>query len=338
MGVDLGTANTLVHIKGEGVVLDEPTVVTVSRSNNEILAVGSEAKAMIGRTPAGIDAVRPLKSGVIADVDVAEAMLRSFLKKVTAQRTIKMKPRVVVGVPSGITDLERRAVGAAAQAAGAREVFMVAEPIAAAIGTGHHIDQPKSSMVIDIGGGTTEIAVIALNGIVSDSSIRIGGDALDQAIISHIRSNFRLAIGEPTAERLKIELGSVVPTEGEGTASVHGKDTASGYPRSVEVAAKDVRECFRGPIESILIAVNRALDNTPPELASDIVDEGITITGGGALLRGIGELIAETTGVPVKLDPEPKLSVVHGTARILEDLNRFRPVLMDWSTVPGRIG
>ena len=325
--MDLGTANTLVCVRGEGVVLSEPSVVAVERGTKRIMSVGLEAKRMLGRTPEGIEAVRPLKDGVIADVDVTELMLRHFLKQVMAKRIFRIKPRVVVGVPSGITELERRAVRSSAQSAGANEVYMVAEPMAAAIGVGLPIETPRGNMVIDIGGGTTEIAVIALSGIVADTSIRIGGDELDQSIVTFLRKNYNLLIGEPTAEAIKMQIGSAIETDNEREMEVKGRDLVSGIPKMVLIHSQEIRECLQEPLRSIVEAVRSALEITPPELASDIVDYGIVMTGGGALIRGLDRLIALETNLPIHVDDEPMTCVVRGAGRVLEDFPKYRPVL-----------
>jgi len=327
IGVDLGTANTLVCVRGEGVVLSEPSVVAVERGTKRIMSVGLEAKRMLGRTPDGIEAVRPLKDGVIADVDVTELMLRHFLKQVMSKRIFRIKPRVVVGVPSGITELERRAVRSSAQAAGANEVYMVAEPMAAAIGVGLPIETPRGNMVIDIGGGTTEIAVIALSGIVADTSIRIGGDELDTSIVTFLRKNYNLLIGEPTAEAIKMQVGSAIAIENEREMEVKGRDLLSGIPKMVVIHSEEIRECLQEPLRSIVEAVRSALEITPPELASDIVDFGIVMTGGGALIRGLDKLIELETNLPIHVDEEPMTCVVRGSGRILENFSKYRPVL-----------
>jgi rod shape-determining protein MreB and related proteins len=329
IAVDLGTANTLVYVKGEGIVLNEPSVVAVERGTHSIKGIGLEAKRMLGRTPEGIMAVRPLKDGVIADVDITEMMLRHFLRTVTGKRFFRMKPRVIVGVPSGITELERRAVRSSAAAAGAKEVYMVAEPMAAAIGVGLPVDTPTGNMVIDIGGGTTEIAVIALNGIVSDTSIRVGGDEIDTAIVSFLRKNYNLLIGEPTAEAVKIQIGSAFNAGDEREMEVKGRDLVSGIPKTVRVHSQEIRECIQEPIQQIVDAVRRALEITPPELASDIVDRGIVMTGGGALIRGLDLLLAHETDLPIHVDEEPLTCVVRGAGRILDEFERFRNVLQN---------
>jgi rod shape-determining protein MreB and related proteins len=329
IAVDLGTANTLVYVLGEGIVLNEPSVVAIERGTHRIKGIGLDAKRMLGRTPEGIMAVRPLKDGVIADVDITEIMLRHFLRAVTNKRIFRMKPRVIVGVPSGITELERRAVRSSAAAAGAKEVFMVAEPMAAAIGVGLPVDTPTGNMVIDIGGGTTEIAVIALNGIVSDTSIRVGGDEIDNAIVSFLRKNYNLLIGEPTAEAIKIQIGSAFSAGDEREMEVKGRDLVSGIPKTVRVHSQEIRECIQEPIQQIVDAVRRALEITPPELASDIVDRGIVMTGGGALIRGLDLLLAHETDLPIHVDEEPLTCVVRGAGMILDDFERFRSVLQN---------
>jgi rod shape-determining protein MreB and related proteins len=327
IGMDLGTGNTLVYVQGEGVVLNEPSVVAVERNTRAVRAVGLEAKRMLGRTSADLEAIRPLKDGVIADVDVAEAMIRHYLKQVTARRVFKSKPRVIMGVPSGITELERRAVRSAAAAAGAREVFMLAEPMAAAIGAGLPVDTPTGSMVVDIGGGTTEIAVIALGGIVSDTSIRVAGDEMDQAIITFARKQHNMLIGEPTAEMVKIKIGSACDLGEDEFMEVRGRDLVSGIPKTVHFHASEIREAISEPVAQIVEATLRALELTPPELASDIVDEGIVLTGGGALIRGMDKLLMQRTGLPVHIDPEPLTCVVRGTAAVIEQFTRFQGAL-----------
>jgi rod shape-determining protein MreB and related proteins len=327
IAVDLGTANTLVYVKGEGIVLNEPSVVAIDRETKRIKGVGLEAKRMLGRTPEGVIAVRPMKDGVIADFDVTEKMLRYFLTLIIDKHFFKVKPRVIVCVPSGITEVEKRAVRDSALGAGAKEVFMVAEPMAAAIGVGLPVDTPTGNMVIDIGGGTTEIAVIALNGIVSDTSIRVGGDEIDLAIVTFLRKNYNLLIGEPTAEAIKIQIGSAFNSGDEREMEVKGRDLVSGIPKTVRVHSQEIRECIQEPIQQIVDAVRRALEITPPELASDIVDRGIVMTGGGALIRGLDQLLAHETNLPIHVDEEPLTCVVRGAGRILDDFDRFRNVL-----------
>ena len=327
IAVDLGTANTLVYVKGEGIVLNEPSVVAIEKSTGKIKGIGLEAKRMLGRTPDGILAVRPLKDGVIADFDVTEKMLRYFLKTIIDKHVFRVKPKVIVCVPSGITEVERRAVRDSAETAGAKQVLMVAEPMAAAIGVGLPVETPTGNMVIDIGGGTTEIAVIALSGIVSDTSIRTGGDELDQAIVQFMRKNYNLLVGEPTAEAIKIKIGSAAPTGDEREMEVKGRDLVCGIPKTVRVHSTEIREAVQEPIQQIVDAVRRALEITPPELASDIVDRGIVMTGGGALIRGLDILLAQETGLPIHVDEDPLTCVVRGTGRILDDYEKYRSVL-----------
>jgi rod shape-determining protein MreB len=327
IAVDLGTANTLVLVKGEGVVLNEPSVAAVDQASGEIRGIGLEAKRMLGRTPEGIVAVRPMKDGVIANFDVAEKMLRHFLRTVLDRRILRVKPTVIVCVPSGITEVERRAVRDSAQTAGVKRLLMVAEPMAAAIGVGLPVDSPTGNMVIDIGGGTTNIAVIALSGIVCDASIRTGGDELDQSILQYMRKNYSLLIGEPTAEAVKIQIGSAAPLQPELEMEVKGRDLISGLPKTVRVDSAGIRDAMQEPVSRIVNAVRRALEMTPPELASDILDHGIVLTGGGALIRGLDTLLSEETGLTVRRDRDPLTAVVRGTGRILDEFTRYEEVL-----------
>jgi rod shape-determining protein MreB len=327
IAVDLGTANTLIYVRGEGIVLNEPSVVAVQKGTGKIMGIGLEAKRMLGRTPDGILAVRPMKDGVIADFDVCEKMLRYFLATIINKHVFPVKPKVIVCVPSGITEVEKRAVRDSAQSAGAKEVYMVAEPMAAAIGVGLPIETPTGNMVIDIGGGTTEIAVIALSGIVCDTSIRTGGDEMDTAIVQFMRKNYNLLIGEPTAERIKIEIGSAAPVGEEREMEVKGRDLVSGIPKTVRVHSSEIREAIQEPVQQIVDAVRRALEITPPELASDIVDRGIVMTGGGALIRGLDLLLSHETSLPIHVDEDPLTCVVRGTGRILDDPEKYRSVL-----------
>ncbi|MGH7497351.1 MAG: rod shape-determining protein [Gemmatimonadales bacterium] len=326
MAVDLGTANTLVLVKGEGVVLNEPSVAAVDSAGN-IMGIGREAKLMLGRTPDGITAVRPMKDGVIANFDIAEKMLRHFLRQVIDRTVLKVKPTVIVCVPSGITEVERRAVRDSARSAGVKRLLMVSEPMAAAIGVGLPVETPTGSMVIDIGGGTTNIAVIALGGIVCDASIRTGGDELDQAIVQYMRKTYSLLIGDPTAERIKIRLGSAVPLVPEEEMDVKGRDLVSGLPKVVRVDSSGIRDAIQEPLSRIVNAVRRALEMTPPELSSDILESGIVLTGGGSLIRGIHQLLQDETGLPVRVDVDPLTSVVRGTGKILDDVTRYGKVL-----------
>jgi rod shape-determining protein MreB len=327
IAVDLGTANTLVLVKGEGVVLNEPSVAAVETLTGAVKSIGLEAKRMLGRTPDGILAVRPLKDGVIANFGVAEKMLRHFLRTVITRHFLRVKPRLIVSVPSCITEVERRAVRDSARSAGVKDVRMVAEPMAAAIGVGLPVDAATGSMVIDIGGGTTEIAVIALSGIVADASIRVAGDELDRSILHFMRKNYNMLIGEPTAESVKIHLGSAIPLEEELSMAVKGRDLVSGLPRTVTVRSEEVREAIQEPILRIVNAVRRALEITPPELSSDLVDRGVLLTGGGALVRGLDLLIAHEVGLPVRIADDPLTCVVRGTGQILDQPERFADVL-----------
>ena len=328
ISVDLGTANTLIYVKGRGIVLNEPSVVALDVDTREILAVGLEAKRMLGRTPGGIVAVRPLKDGVIADFEVTEKMLRDFLSRVLRHRFMPVRPKVLISVPSGITEVEKRAVRDSAESAGAKEVYLVAEPMAAAIGVGLPVETPTGNMVIDIGGGTTEIAVIALSGIVSDTSIRVGGDEIDEAIVQFLRKSYNLLIGEATAEQVKMTIGSAYPSEsGEEEMEVKGRDIVSGIPKVVRITSTEVREAIQEPIAAVVDAVRQALERTPPELASDIVDRGIVMTGGGALLKGLDQLLRENTNLPINVDEEPLTCVVRGMGRILDDPDKYRGVL-----------
>jgi len=327
IAVDLGTANTLVFVKGEGIVLNEPSVVAIDRETKKIKGVGLEAKRMLGRTPEGVLAVRPMKDGVIADFEITEKMLRFFLELIIKNHPFRVKPRVIVCVPSGINEVERRVVRDSALGAGAKEVFMVAEPMAAAIGVGLPVETPTGNMVIDIGGGTTEIAVIALSGMVSDTSIRVGGDELDTSIVQFMRKQYNLLIGEPTAEQIKIQIGSAAPLGEEREMEVKGRDLVSGIPKTVRVHSVEIREAVQEPIQQIVNAVRRALEITPPELASDIVDRGIVMTGGGALIRGLDVLLTQETGLPIHVDEDPLTCVVRGTGRILDDEEKYWSVL-----------
>jgi len=326
IGIDLGTANTLVYVRNQGIVLNEPSVVAVEKSTGKVLAIGSAAKEMIGRTPGGIEAVRPLKDGVIADFEISEKLIADFLRRVVKHRYL-MKPRVVISVPSGITEVEKRAVRDSAENAGAREVYLVQEPMAAAIGVGLPVEQPTGQMVIDIGGGTSEIAVIALNGIVNDTSIRVAGDEFNDAIINYLKKNYNLLIGELTAEDIKIKIGSAFPLEKELSMDVRGRDLVAGVPKNLKVSSVQVREALAETIDIIIEAVRQTLEQTPPELASDILDRGIVLTGGGALLRGLDKRLRQETNLPVNIAEEPLTCVVRGTGRVLEDFPKFIKVL-----------
>ena len=327
MAVDLGTANTLVYVRGRGIVLNEPSVVALNTNNGQVVAVGVEAKRMIGRTPGNIVAVRPLKDGVIADFDVTERMLRYFIQKVH-KRTRMAKPRIVVAVPSGITGVEQSAVKEAGHQAGARKVYIIEEPMAAAIGAGLPVNEPTGNMVVDIGGGTTEVAVISLGGIVTSQSIRIGGDELDQAIITFGKKEHSLMLGERTAEEIKLALGSAFPAKEEPHAEIRGRDLVSGLPKTILISAAEVRRAIDEPIILIIDAVKSTLDKCPPELAGDVMDRGIALTGGGALLRGLDQRIREETGMPVHIADSPLDSVVLGTGKCVEDFDTLRQVLV----------
>jgi rod shape-determining protein MreB and related proteins len=327
MAVDLGTANTLVYVRGRGVVLNEPSVVAINTKNNAILAVGTEAKAMIGRTPGHIVAIRPLKDGVIADFDTTEKMLRYFVQKVH-RRQLMAKPRVVVCVPSGITGVERRAVVESTYRAGARSAFIIEEPMAAAIGVGLPVHEPTGNMVVDIGGGTTEVAVVALGGIVTSQSIRIGGDELDEGIISYVKKEYSLMLGERTAEELKINLGSAFPLPDEPSSEIRGRDLVSGLPKTITVDAEELRKAIEEPVNQIVDAVKNTLDRTPPELAADVMDKGIVLTGGGALLRGLDERLKHETGMPIHVADEPLHSVVFGSGKCIEEFESLKRVLI----------
>ncbi|HEX8395005.1 MAG TPA: rod shape-determining protein [Longimicrobium sp.] len=327
IAIDLGTANTLIEVKGEGLVVNEPSVVAVDRETRKVRAIGLEAKRMLGRTPEGILAVRPMRDGVIADVDMADLMLRHFLERVLPRGFFRVKPRVVIGVPSGITEMEKRAVRAAVMGAGARSVYLISEPMAAAIGVGLPVTSPRGSMVVNVGGGTSEIGVVALSGIVADASIRVAGYEMDEAIVGYVRKSRNLLIGEATAEGVKIQVGSAFPLEEEREMDVTGRDLVNGIPKTVRVNSVEIRECIAEPVAAIVSAVRRALEVTPPELASDILDAGIVMTGGGAQLRGLGRLLSRETGLSIHLDEQPLTCVVRGAARVLEDWDLYQGVL-----------
>ena len=328
IGIDLGTANTLIHVAGKGIVINEPSVVAVDRRSDKVINIGLEAKRMLGRTPGDMMAVRPMKDGVIADFRLVESLLTHFIRRVQKRPLYFLRPRIVVGVPSGITEVEKKAVIDAAQSAGAKEVYLVAEPMAAAIGMGIPVEDPSGNMVIDIGGGTSEIAVIALQGIICDASVRIGGDEMDTAIIEYLRSTYNLLVGESTAEPIKFQIGSAYPLKEELEMQVKGRDQSAGVPRTMNISSVEIREALREPVDGIVTAVRKALDDTPPELSADIMDKGIIMTGGGSLLRGFDERLRQETNLPVNVIDEPLIAVCKGTARILEDLNKYRKVLL----------
>jgi len=324
IGIDLGTATTLVYVRGQGVVLCEPSVVAVDKHSHQILAVGEEAKRMLGRTPGNILAIRPMKDGVIADFDITEAMLRYFIRKVHRRRPL-VAPRVIIAVPSGITEVEKRAVKDSAERAGARSpVYLVEEPIGAAVGVGLPIQEPSGNMIVDVGGGTTEIAVISLAGIVYSKSIRIGGDECDEAIINHLKRTYNLMIGERTAEEAKIKIGSAYPMEEETTMEIKGRDILAGLPKTITVSSEEIREALSEATSAILEAIRITLERTPPELSADLISRGIVLAGGGALLRGLDKLISEETGLPVHVADDPLTAVALGTGRYLNDINLLK--------------
>jgi len=320
IGIDLGTANTLVYVKGKGIVMREPSVVAIDSTTRRVLAVGDEAKRMLGRTPGNINAIRPMKDGVIADFDITEAMLRYFIKKV--QNNSKMiPPRVVIAIPSGITEVEKRAVKESAIHAGAREVLLIEEPMASAIGVGLPVEEPAANMIVDIGGGTTEVAIISLAGVVFSKSVRVAGDELDSAIINYMKRAYNLLIGERTAEEIKIKIGSAFPLEDELTLEVKGRDSVAGLPKTIHITSQEIREALADTVASIVDAVRNALERCPPELSADLVDRGFVLAGGGALIRGIDRLLSERTGLPVTIADDPLSAVANGTGAVLEDLN-----------------
>ncbi len=330
MAIDLGTANTLVYVRGRGIVLNEPSVVAIEefRGKKQVLAVGNEAKQMLGRTPGNIHAIRPLKDGVIADFEIAEEMIKYFIRKVHNRRTFAT-PMIIVCVPSGSTAVERRAIQESAEAAGARKVWLIEEPMAAAIGAGLPVTEPTGSMVVDIGGGTTEVAVLSLGGIVYARSVRVGGDKMDSAIISYIRRNMNLLVGDSSAERIKKEIGCACPPEkGDGRSmEIKGRDLVNGVPKEIEVNERQIAEALSEPVSAIVEAVKVALENTAPELAADIVDKGIVLTGGGALLTSLDQVLRNATGLPISVAEEPLACVAKGTGSALDNINELKSVL-----------
>jgi rod shape-determining protein MreB len=328
LAIDLGTANTLIYVKGKGIVSCEPSVVAVqrdTRGGNKVLAVGREAKEMLGRTPGNIRAVRPLRDGVIADFEITEAMLRYFIARAHNRRTL-VKPRIIICVPFGITEVEKRAVKESAESAGAREVYLIEEPMAAAIGAGLPITEPSGNMIVDIGGGTTEVAVISLAGIVYSQSVRVGGDKMDDAIQAYLKRKYNLAVGEQTAERIKMQIGNAYPLESQLTTEVKGRDLVAGVPKTVVVNSDETREALMEPLNAIVEAVLLALEKTPPELAADIVDKGIVLTGGGALLKNLDVLLREETGLPVMVCDDPISAVVLGSGKTLDHMELLKEV------------
>ena len=328
LAIDLGTANTLVYVKGKGIVLREPSVVAVRkdiRGASKVLAVGKEAKMMLGKTPGNIKAIRPMRDGVIADFEVTEAMLRYFITKVHNRRTL-VRPRIIVSVPSGITQVEKRAVKESAESAGAREVYLVEEPMAAAVGAGLPITEPTANMIVDIGGGTTEVAVISLSGVVYSGSVRVAGDKMDEAILQYIKKKYNLLIGEHSAEVINTTIGNVMPEKPYDTMDIKGRDLVSGVPKTITIDADEVREAITEQIDAIVETVKVALEQTPPELAADIVDKGIVLTGGGALLRNLDKLLREETGLPIIIADDPLSSVVLGCGRILDNIDILKEI------------
>jgi rod shape-determining protein MreB len=328
MGIDLGTANTLVYVRSRGIVVREPSVVAIEEDTKQVLAVGQEAKQMIGRTPGNIIAIRPLRDGVIANFDITQSMLKYFIQRAYPKKSLLFAPRVVVGVPSGVTEVEKRAVEEAAIQAGAKEAYLIEEPMAAAIGAGLPVEEPTGSMVVDVGGGTTEIAIISLGGIVASKSVRIGGDELDEAIVQYIKKEYSLMIGERTAEEVKFNIGSAYPKNKEEKMSIRGRDLISGLPKTLEISSTEILEALHEPINTILDAIKYTLEKTPPELASDIMEFGIMLTGGGALLDGIDQLIHKETGMPVHIAEEPLDCVALGTGKTIEEIETLKRVLI----------
>ena len=331
LAIDLGTANTLVYVKGKGIVLDEPSVVAVKkgeRGESRVLAVGKEAKKMVGRTPGNIVAIRPMKDGVIADFEITEAMLRYFIRKVHGRRRL-VRPRVIIGVPSGITQVEKRAVKESAESAGARAIYLIEEPMAAAIGAGLPITEPTANMIVDIGGGTTEVAVISLAGIVYAKSVRVAGDKMDEAILQYIKRTYNLLIGERTSEIIKTTIGNAYPGSEVESMDVKGRDLVTGIPKIINVNSDEIRQAIQEQIDTIVAAVKTALEQTPPELAADIVDRGIYLTGGGALLKNLDILLHQETGLPIKIADDPLSTVVMGSGKALDNLNILKEVMVD---------
>ncbi|NLK51867.1 MAG: rod shape-determining protein [Syntrophomonadaceae bacterium] len=328
LGIDLGTANTLVHLKGKGIVLREPSVVAIHRDSNMVMAVGEEAKEMIGRTPGNIIAIRPMKDGVIADFDTTQAMLRHFITKVLRRQTFLVRPRVIISVPSGVTAVEERAVREAALQAGAKEAYLIEEPMAAAIGAGLPVHEPTGNMIVDIGGGTTEVAVISLGGIVNSKSIRLAGDEMDDAIVQHLKKYYSLLIGERTAEEIKIQIGSAFWNGDQVEYVVRGRDLVSGLPKTVKVTSEEIQKALSDPVNQILDGIKICLEKTPPELAADIMDRGIVMAGGGSLLQGLDILVSRETGMPVHVAEEALSAVALGTGKVLENIEILKRVLI----------
>jgi rod shape-determining protein MreB len=328
LAIDLGTANTLIYVRGKGIVLSEPSVVAIKKGTSQVLKVGREAKEMLGRTPASIVAIRPMQDGVIADFDVTEQMIRAFIVKIHNRKAL-VRPRIVVGVPSGITQVEKRAIRDSAEQAGAREVYLMEEPMAAAIGAGLPVQEPSGNMIVDIGGGTTEVAVISLSGIVYSQSIRIAGDEMDEAIIQYLKRKYNLLVGERTAENIKIQIGSAYPFDEPRKMEIKGRDLVDGIPKTLTVTDSDIREALHDPIYAIVDAVKTALERTPPELAADIAEKGVVMAGGGSLLHGLDTLIALETHLKVKVADDPLSCVVLGAGKVLDELDLLKVVCLD---------
>jgi len=328
MAIDLGTANTVIYVKNRGIVLNQPSVVAVKATSNEVLAAGDKAKCMLGKTPESIIASRPMKDGVIANFELTESMLRYFISEVHNNRRTLVRPRMIIGVPSGITQVEKRAVEDSAKQAGAREVFTIMEPMAAAIGAGLPVNEPTGNMIVDIGGGTTEVAIISLKDIVYCKSVRVGGDEMDQAIVQYVKKKYNLLIGEKTAEEIKMKIGTAMLTDESKQVEVKGRDLVTGVPKTTKLTAVETFEALTEPISIIVDAVRSALENTPPELSSDLVDRGIMLSGGGSQLKNLDVLLSKETGLPVKVAQDPLLCVVLGAGQVLEELDNFREALM----------
>jgi rod shape-determining protein MreB and related proteins len=331
IGIDLGTANTVVFVKGKGIILREPSVVAIDKNSRKLMAIGDEAKRMVGRTPGNIIATRPLKDGVIVDFEITEQMIKSFIRKIYPNKWASIfKPNIIIGVPSGITNVEKRAVIEASCLAGAKKTFLIEEPMAAAIGANLAIEEPKGNMIVDIGGGTTEVAVISLGGIVVCRSIRVAGDEMDQAIVNHCRKNYNLLIGERTAETIKIKIGSAYPGLQEKEMEVNGRDLVSGLPKAFTLTSSEIRHTLLEPVNTIIQTIKLTLEQTPPELSVDVSNNGIFLTGGGALLRGLDIYIKEETGIKLQIVDEPLLSVAYGTGKVIEELERLKKVLIKY--------
>ncbi|MFH1254339.1 MAG: rod shape-determining protein [bacterium] len=328
MAIDLGTANTVIYVKNRGIVLNQPSVVAVKSTSNEVLAAGDKAKCMLGKTPESITASRPMKDGVIANFELTESMLRYFISEVHNNRRTLVRPRMIIGVPSGITQVEKRAVEDSAKQAGAREVFTIMEPMAAAIGAGLPVNEPTGNMIVDIGGGTTEVAIISLKDVVYCKSVRVGGDEMDQAIVQYVKKKYNLLIGEKTAENIKMQIGTAMLTDDVKQVEVKGRDLVTGVPKTTKLTSLETFEALTEPISIIVDAVRSALENTPPELSSDLVDRGIMLSGGGSQLKNLAELLSKETGLPVKVAEDPLLCVVLGAGQVLEELDNFREALM----------